>query len=127
MYRYAKYYLYIFASLLLIADIFLFKFNKDWGLSLFLSLIGISIALVSLGIAFGSGEVLRQEAAELRRLTKLVLRSLEEAGLAELNRDASGKIIGLVVKLSSKLTGRGRLSGKGEVIQPKPDNSASRK
>jgi len=71
MYKYAKFYLYTFAVLLLLADIFLFKFNKDWGLSLFLSLIGISIAFVSLGIAIGSGEVLRQEAAELRRLTTL--------------------------------------------------------
>jgi membrane-bound ClpP family serine protease len=117
MYKYAKYYLYIFAVLLLLADIFLFKFNKDWGLALFLSLIGISIAFVSLGIAIGSGEVLRQEAAELRRLTTLVLRSLEETGLVKLNRDASGKIKGLVVRLRAKLSGRGSMSAKGEVIR----------
>jgi hypothetical protein len=117
MYRYAKYYLYSFAVILVIADIFLFKFNKDWGLPLFLSLIGISIAFVSLGIAIGSGEVLRQEAAELRRLTKLVLRSLEEGGLVELSKDATGQIKGLVVKLSGEASGRGSASAKVEVTR----------
>jgi len=41
---------------------------------------------------------LKTEAAELRRLATLVLRGMEEAGLAELNRDESGRITGLILK-----------------------------
>jgi len=63
-----------------------------------------------------AGDALRQEATELRRLTKLVLHGLEDAGLIELNRDASGTPIGLIVKMSVKLRGSGSMSAKGKVI-----------
>jgi len=43
-----------------------------------------------------------QETTELRRLTNLVLHGLEDASLVKLNRDKSGKIIGLIVELSTK-------------------------
>ena len=40
---------------------------------------------------------LKEEAANLRKLTVLIIRALEEAGLAILNRDESGEPIGLVI------------------------------
>ncbi len=46
-----------------------------------------------------AGNELREEAAELRRLTTLILRALEEGGIAKLNRDEAGKIVGLVLQL----------------------------
>ena len=50
---------------------------------------------------------LEREAVELRRLTTLVLRGMEESGLAELNRDESGRITGLILKGGASLR-RGR-------------------
>jgi len=41
---------------------------------------------------------LRSETTELRRLTTLVLRAMEEGGLAELNKDENGGIPGLILK-----------------------------
>jgi len=69
-----------------------------------------------------AGNELRQETAKLRRLTTLVLHSLEEASLVKLRRDESGKIIGLVIYGSAKLIGEGLVSGKGEVIRPEAEN-----
>ena len=69
-----------------------------------------------------AGNELRQEATELRRLTKLVLHGLEDAGLVKLNRDASGRIIGLIIEMSATLTGTGLLSAAAEVIQRKYQN-----
>lgn len=59
-----------------------------------------------------AGDKLMQEATELRRLTNLVLHSLEDAGLVKLKRDTSGKIIGLIIELSAKLSGVGSMSAK---------------
>jgi hypothetical protein len=50
---------------------------------------------------------LKSETVELRRLTTLVLRSIEEGGLAELNRDESGRITGLILKGRASLRGAG--------------------
>lgn len=44
-----------------------------------------------------AGSELRQEAAELRMLTTLVIRGLEEAGLIEVARDVEGKPTGGLV------------------------------
>ncbi len=60
---------------------------------------------------------LKSETAELRRLTTLVLRSMEEAELAELNRDESGRITGLILKGRASLKGRGSLTSSGTVVQ----------
>ena len=46
-----------------------------------------------------AGNELRAEAAEPRRLTTLILRALEDGGIAKLNRDDAGKIVGLVLQL----------------------------
>jgi len=65
---------------------------------------------------------LSQEAAKLRRLSTMVLRSLENAGLAELNRDASGEIIGLVLRSGAQLTATASLSAKAEVVRRESGN-----
>lgn len=46
-------------------------------------------------------KTLEAEAARLRKLTTMVLRALEEKGLARLNRDAQGEIIGLVFDVTA--------------------------
>lgn len=40
-----------------------------------------------------------KEAAELKNLNILILRALENAGFAELNKDENGKPVGLVITL----------------------------
>ncbi len=42
-----------------------------------------------------SGKELKEEAGKIRSLNTMILESLEQAGLAEIARDESGKIIGL--------------------------------
>jgi len=66
-------------------------------------LIGAGIAWLATWLYYKkSGDKLMQETTELRRLTNLVLHGLEDASLVKLNRDKSGKIIGLIVELSTK-------------------------
>jgi hypothetical protein len=45
-----------------------------------------------------AGSELRQEAAELRRLTTMILNALEAAGIAELSRDSVGQIVGITIR-----------------------------
>jgi hypothetical protein len=47
-----------------------------------------------------SSQELRREAESLRRLTTLILRGLEEAGLVEFSRDEQGRFIGISFKRS---------------------------
>jgi hypothetical protein len=56
-----------------------------------------------------SSKELEAEAARVRKLTTLVLRALEEKGLARLNRDAQGEIIGLVLDVTAPFKGTGSL------------------
>ena len=65
---------------------------------------------------------LMQEAVELERLTKLNLHVLENAGIGELVRNASGKTTGLIVEGRGTFTGEGRLIAKGEATPPKSPN-----
>ena len=65
---------------------------------------------------------LMQESIELERLTKLNLHVLENAGIGELVRDASGKPTGLIIEGRGTFTGEGRLIAKGEATPPKPPN-----
>ena len=51
-----------------------------------------------------AGSELRQEAAELRRLTTIILNALEAAGLAELSRDSVGRIVGLTIRGRGAIT-----------------------
>ena len=68
-----------------------------------------------------AGNQLTKETAELRRLTILVLRGLETADLVTLNRDASGKIIGFIIKASAKAIGVGSASAKAQVLRPESE------
>jgi hypothetical protein len=49
-----------------------------------------------------ASEDLVKEAAELKNLNTLILRALENAGFAELNKDENGKPVGLVITLQPK-------------------------
>lgn len=74
---------------------------------------GITLA-VSVVFYVLAGKQLRKEAAELRRLSEMVLHSLEQAGLVQFVRDANGKITGLniVVKLAgSEMKAHGGVVG----------------
>lgn len=67
-----------------------------------------ALASAVAGIPFylKSGNQLKTEAAEMKRLTLNVLRALEAAGLVELARDKNGQLTGgLVVKVSAHITG----------------------
>lgn len=68
---------------------------------------------------------LKNESAELRRLSKLLLRGFENAGLIELNRNNTGEITGIVWRGRANLHGEGRLSAKGTVISPKNHDNQS--
>lgn len=59
---------------------------------------GVISALVSWLFYWLGGRGLAKEAKRLHDLNVLLLRAFEEAGLARLNRDASGQLIGLVVE-----------------------------
>jgi hypothetical protein len=69
-----------------------------------------------------AGDKLRQEATELRRLTNVILHGLENAGIVELVKDASGKPTGIIIKGSGTFAGEGWMSSKGEVIPHKSPN-----
>jgi hypothetical protein len=78
---------------------------------------GVITWLVSRHYYKKAGDELKREATELRRLTNLVLHGLEDAGSVKLNRDTSGKVIGLIIEASAKATGVGLAPAEGEVIQ----------
>jgi hypothetical protein len=54
---------------------------------------------------------LREESERLRRHTTLILRGLEDAGLAEYSRDERGEIEGMVIKFSGVAGGRSGATG----------------
>jgi len=87
---------------------------------------GVITWLVSRYYYKKAGNELKQEATELRRLTNVVLRGLEDAGSVKLNRDTSGKVIGLIIEASARLTDGGLPSAEGEVIQRESSNRDSR-
>jgi hypothetical protein len=53
---------------------------------------------------------LLNEAAQLRSLNILMIRAMENAGLARFNRDEQGKPIGLQITLSGKMVGESETS-----------------
>jgi hypothetical protein len=55
----------------------------------------LSAAVVSLVFYRLAGRDLAREADDLRQLNMLLMNALEEVGIAEVNRDANGKPIGL--------------------------------
>jgi hypothetical protein len=95
--------------------------------TVFSTLIGAFITgVVSRYYYMRAAKELQQEADELRRLTTLVLRAMENAGWANLNRDASGRIMGLVIRASGHLRGTGSLSAHAEVLRSEPIDHAVR-
>jgi hypothetical protein len=64
---------------------------------------GVISALVSGIFYWLGGRGLAKEAKRLHDLNVLLLRAFEEAGLARLNRDASGQPIGLVLERAAVL------------------------
>lgn len=56
----------------------------------------VSGLFVSIVFYWLSGRGLRNEAKRLRHLTTLIIRGLEEAGVAKFTRGASGEPIGLI-------------------------------
>jgi len=69
-----------------------------------------------------AGDKLKQEATRLHRLTNLVLHGLENAGIMEMVKDASGEPTGIVITVGSTIAGEGWVSSKGEVIPRKSPN-----
>ena len=61
-------------------------------------------------------EDLAVAATELRGLATLIIRGLEQAGLATFTRDSAGKPIGLVIEASAHMVGTGKLTANVEVI-----------
>jgi len=78
---------------------------------------GVITLLCSWFFYWKAAKELTSETAELRRLTTLVLRGVEEGGLAELNRDESGRITGLILKGRASLRGRASMSARGMVVR----------
>jgi hypothetical protein len=62
---------------------------------------GLIVGLVGIGVAAFAVFDLRHEAAKLRNLLKLIIASLEESGLGEFTRDASGEISGLTLHITT--------------------------
>ena len=50
-----------------------------------------------------AGKELEVEASELKKLNTLMLRAMENSGLAKFNRDKNGNIKGMVIELSAKI------------------------
>jgi hypothetical protein len=78
-----------------------------------------------------AGKELTAEAAELRKLTILILRGLEAAGLVEYNKDGSGNPTGIVFKMTGggTLTPSGALEtelipGQGDLVKTKGGDNA---
>lgn len=61
---------------------------------------------------------MKADADERRRVAELVFRGIEAVGNLKYARDATGKVIGVVVELRSQATGRIRATGSLSVISP---------
>lgn len=85
--------------------------------------VGIVAGLVSGLVVSGlfyvlGGRDLQREAVGLRRLSNLITRGLEDAGIAKFNRDDTGEAIGLVVHLSASAKVRMSASASATVVKP---------
>ena len=63
--------------------------------------------------AADAGAALLSETGQLRRLSVLTLRAMEEAGLVDFGRDDDGNITGLIIKFAGSTVGTG--GGKGNL------------
>ena len=82
-------------------------------------LIGAAITwLVSWFYYRQAGRELREEAAELRRLSTLILNALEAAGIADLSRDSVGRILAITIRGTGSITLRPVVQGSARVSPP---------
>jgi hypothetical protein len=80
--------------------------------------VGGVITLVSSWVFYcRTAKDLEREAAKLRRQNTLMLRVMEEGGLAELNQDESGEFTGIIFKGGACLKGRASLRASGTVVE----------
>lgn len=63
-----------------------------------------------------SGKDLEKEAGELRHMSTIMLRGMEQAGWVKLSRDATGRITGMVIELRG--TGAAEATGAGSLEAP---------
>ena len=64
---------------------------------------GLITWLVALSYYKKASQDLKKEASELKNLTKIIARGLENSGQMKLNKDEKGEIIGLVINLGTSL------------------------
>jgi hypothetical protein len=75
------------------------------------TLVGGAVTLwVSRHYYMKAGRDLESAAAALRRLTTLIIRGMEEAGLATFTRDAAGYPISRVIEASANIVGTSNLT-----------------
>jgi hypothetical protein len=92
-----------------------------WAVQPLGSTIISAVVSVFVGLVLGwffyklAGRALRHEASELSRLSTLSLKALEEGGVARLNRDEHGNIIGIKLVLKGHVdagsTSQGDMTG----------------
>jgi hypothetical protein len=80
------------------------------------SIIEVGVGVVAGGFlnwlfSLRSSQELRREAERLRRHTNLILRAMQNAGLAEIKWNEHGEPEGLLISLSGVATGRSGSSG----------------
>jgi hypothetical protein len=90
--------------------------NDKGSSSMITNLAGILIgALITWGVAHvyykKAGDELKNEAKKLREMNTLMLHALENAGIAEFNRDSEQNVTGLVIKLSGSAKSTSSASG----------------
>lgn len=81
----------------------------------FLALGGLIGWLISHRYYLKSGKELVTEAAELRRLSTLVLRGMEEANLVEWTKDDTGRVTGITFHLQAEV-GAATIRGHNTII-----------
>lgn len=79
-------------------------------------LIGALVTLIAARIYYQKASTdLVKEAQELHKLNILMLRALEQAGLAEFSRDSDGNICGLVINLKVQSSSHSHTSDNVEI------------
>lgn len=76
--------------------------NIDWPNALVGVALGTTLGFAtSYYFAAESSKELQAEATQLRRLNELMLQGMENAGWMKLNRNAEGKITGMIIELEA--------------------------
>ena len=86
-------------------------FNSGIIINLIASIVGVILGgiitwLVAKRYYMRATQDLKGEASELRRLSELILRGMENAGWVKLNRDKEDKITGFIFELSTKVNAK---------------------